>query len=373
MAFLKIQIQRFRGINNCTIDKLGKHVNLFVGRNNCGKTSVLDAIFLLTGMSNADLIRRINILREYRYSDFTNLAVLNFYNFDITKNINLQCDEDTTTKRELIISPIIDEDLNNIKIDSISNQTENKIIKLELKFSKREGALTNTEYVSIGEDDNNIESIESSEKKSNRKQNSTNFPQFKITKPDRYKESIDCVFLNSKYSLTIENKTLSSIIENKQKDIIINSLNRIDSKITDIAIIGNNVLIDVGLNKLIPLEVLGDGIRKLLTIITAIYKCKDGIVLIDEIDNGLHYSSMSVLWDTILYSAKEFNVQIFATTHNIDSLKALKSVLEITEYISEQENIACYRLRHSDNDELVAYRYDFEELGLAIDMEHEIR
>jgi AAA15 family ATPase/GTPase len=346
---------------------------LFVGRNNCGKTSVLDAIFLLTGMSNADLIRRVNTLREYKYSDFSDLAALNFYNFDITKNINLHCDEDSTIKRDLIISPIITEDLNNLKIDSISNQPEDKIIKLEFKFSRKEGGLTNTEYVSIGDDDNNVENVESSEKKTNRKQNGINYPQFKITKPDRYKESIRCVFLNSKYSLTVENSTLSSIIENKQKDIVVNNLSRIDSKITDIAIIRNRVLIDVGLNKLIPLEVLGDGVRKLLAIIIAIYKCKDGILLIDEIDNGLHYSSMSVLWDTILYTAKEFNVQIFATTHNIDSLKALKSVLETPEYISEQENVACYRLRHADNDELVAFRYDFEELGLSIDMEHEIR
>lgn len=366
MAFTKIKIQHFRGIKNCTINDLGKHINLFVGKNNCGKTSVLDTIYLLTGMSNADLIRRINLFREYKLSDFSDFAEMNFYNLDISKSINLSCSETNEINRELTISPVLDDGFTETKLGSISNQSERKIKELEFKFTQRKGGQKNTEYASITMV--NINSEETYDK-----QQDSNKQQIRVLKPISYKESILSVYLNSKYSLSVAINSLSTIIENKQKDIIIDSLNRIDNKITDIAIIRNNVLVDVGLDKLIPLEVLGDGTRKLLAIITSLYQCRDGILLIDEIDNGLHYSSMSILWDTILYTAKAFNVQVFATTHNIDSLKALKTVLESENFLEEQNTTICYRLRHGSEDELTAFRYDFESFEYAINMDHEIR
>ena len=58
----QLKIENFRGIKSLEIDDLAR-VNLFVGRNNCGKTSVLEAASLLTGMSDPTLILGIENLR----------------------------------------------------------------------------------------------------------------------------------------------------------------------------------------------------------------------------------------------------------------------------------------------------------------------
>ncbi len=62
--YTKRQIENFRGIKSLEIDRLYR-VNLFVGKNNCGKTSVLESMFLLTGMSNIELLSRIENWRVW--------------------------------------------------------------------------------------------------------------------------------------------------------------------------------------------------------------------------------------------------------------------------------------------------------------------
>lgn len=362
MAFTKIQIQRFRGIKDCTIDNLGKHVNLFVGRNNCGKTSVLDAIFLLFSTSSPRISVDINSFRDCVYTNFNETAIVNFYNLDSDNKIRIIGDvfNANESRRDITIKPLYFNN-NEVKFDD-QNNTHSQNCEKQIVGLEYESLFTIKNKVSVF--NSNIKEKKSEDKK---------VLSALIQIPDEYKETTKVEYINSKSPFQLEKRILENIIENKKKDLIIDSLKNIDSRINDITIVRNRVMIDVGLAKLMPIEVLGDGIRKTLKIILFLYESRDGILLIDEIDNGLHFSSMPILWSAIIETAKLFNVQIFATTHNIDSLKALKSVLETTEYISEQENTACYRLRHADNDELVAFRYNFEELGLAIDMEHEIR
>jgi energy-coupling factor transporter ATP-binding protein EcfA2 len=76
----------------------------------------------------------------------------------------------------------------------------------------------------------------------------------------------------------------------------------------------------------VPIGSLGDGIWRLLVMAIAIAQCKDGILLIDEIDTGLHYSVMSDMWKLIYGAAKELNVQVFATTHSSDCIESLAEV-----------------------------------------------
>lgn len=118
---------------------------------------------------------------------------------------------------------------------------------------------------------------------------------------------------------------------------------------------------------------LGDGIRKLLAIITSLYGCKNGIIFIDEIDNGMHFSSLSSLWKAIIKTARLLNVQVFATTHNIESLQSLSNVLADSEYIESQNDVMCYSLRHLPTDELKAYEYPYEKFQYVIHQEIEIR
>ncbi len=79
--------------------------------------------------------------------------------------------------------------------------------------------------------------------------------------------------------------------------------------------------------KPIPIGNLGDGIWRLLAIILAMISCKDGVFLVDEIDSGLHHTTMSEMWQLVWKIAKKLNIQVFATTHSDDCWRSLADVI----------------------------------------------
>jgi len=77
-----------------------------------------------------------------------------------------------------------------------------------------------------------------------------------------------------------------------------------------------------------PLGSYGDGIRRLLVLAISLIRTEGGILLVDEIDTGLHYSIMGDMWLLVTEAAKRANVQIFATTHSFDCVRGLAWLCE---------------------------------------------
>ena len=75
---------------------------------------------------------------------------------------------------------------------------------------------------------------------------------------------------------------------------------------------------------------MGDGIRKAFIIASAILD-SPGIILIDEIENGLHHKSQDIVWKAIIEWSKEYNIQFFITTHSYEMIERL------TRQIDEQD------------------------------------
>lgn len=78
----------------------------------------------------------------------------------------------------------------------------------------------------------------------------------------------------------------------------------------------------------VPLRSLGDGMVRALGLVLALVNARDGILLIDEIENGLHYLMLPKLWRTIFDTARRLNVQVFATSHSWDCIQAFQQVAE---------------------------------------------
>lgn len=74
----------------------------------------------------------------------------------------------------------------------------------------------------------------------------------------------------------------------------------------------------------IPLNSMGDGMNRIFGIMLALVNAKNGILLVDEIENGIHYSVQSNLWSMIFNAAHRLNVQVFATTHSWDCITAFQ-------------------------------------------------
>jgi len=78
--------------------------------------------------------------------------------------------------------------------------------------------------------------------------------------------------------------------------------------------------------KRLPLSMFGDAINRVTGIILSIINNNSGILLVDEIENGIHYTNQADFWRILFRLAKELKVQIFATTHSLEMLKAFAEV-----------------------------------------------
>lgn len=102
-------------------------------------------------------------------------------------------------------------------------------------------------------------------------------------------------------------------------------LQLLDDRIAEIDFLADNLqnpLATYKNGKIVSLLRMGNGVHRILTILLALSTSKGGVVLIDEIEKGLHYSVQEMMWDLIFDISKMLDVQVFATTHSLDAIRA---------------------------------------------------
>jgi AAA domain, putative AbiEii toxin, Type IV TA system len=119
------------------------------------------------------------------------------------------------------------------------------------------------------------------------------------------------------------------------------------------------------------LKNLGEGVNRLFTIALALVNAQNKILLIDEFEVGLHHSVQEQLWDVIFKYAKEWNIQVFATTHSRDTVKSFTTVAQKEENKGMANYFRLQKLRNSDD--IVAVQYNEENLKTAIEQHIETR
>ncbi len=121
----------------------------------------------------------------------------------------------------------------------------------------------------------------------------------------------------------------------------------------------------------VPIGSMGDGIWRLFSLAIAITQCRGGVLLVDEIDTGLHYSAMSDMWKLIVETARIFEVQVFATTHNYDCLSSLAANAGASSLdVHPGPTVSVQRIERDNNH---AVSYTEEEIKKAIQHFVEIR
>jgi hypothetical protein len=118
----------------------------------------------------------------------------------------------------------------------------------------------------------------------------------------------------------------------------------------------------------VPLVELGDGTRRVLGIILAMLNTANGVLLVDEVENGLHYTVQHDVWDAIFSLAEKLNVQIFATTHSWETVVAFQ--YSANRFDSEG---MLYRLDRQEDGRIRDVRYTEEEVAIAAEQEIEVR
>ena len=117
-----------------------------------------------------------------------------------------------------------------------------------------------------------------------------------------------------------------------------------------------------------PIGSYGDGLRRLLALRLALVCATDGYLLIDEIDAGLHWTVIEDVWRLLVEVADRCNVQIFATTHSHDCVRGLGTLVRSRPRLAER--VSLHKM-HADLDHAVPLQG--EQIGTAVEQEIEVR
>lgn len=118
----------------------------------------------------------------------------------------------------------------------------------------------------------------------------------------------------------------------------------------------------------LPLKSLGEGINRMLGLTLALVSSGGGILLVDEIETGLHYSVQTDMWRLVFRTAQRLNVQVFATTHSQDCIRSFE------EAASEDQNEEAVLVRLENKDgKVAAVGFDERKMAIATREQIEVR
>lgn len=157
-----------------------------------------------------------------------------------------------------------------------------------------------------------------------------------------------------------------------RKSEILGILKKMDPAISDITAITTNGQTQLYGNmggKLLPICLAGDGMNRLLIIMLSIMENPNSIFLVDEIENGFHYSMFPMIWECIAHAAQKSNCQVIATTHSYECVAA---AVEGIEKADMKDDFCFFRLAREKNGPR-AYRFSSDVIRTALDSEMEVR
>ncbi|NQE46721.1 DNA replication and repair protein RecF [ANME-1 cluster archaeon GoMg2] len=361
------EAKNFRGFQDLTLRELDR-VNLIAGRNNVGKTALLEALFIHSGSYHPELGLTVNAFRgieEVRLelgktAEFPWNSL--FTGFDTTKSIELH-GEDTTEGTRVI---------------RINEMLPDQALVGTKKVKKTKGSRLNLEQVSARarilrlqyEDKSGSSSydlvfdLDPSDPKRT--------PYITPTPPN---PPFPAFFLASRIRIPfeIEAELFGRLEIQKGEQDILQFLQIIEPNLKSLRLIysmGKPIFHgDMDSDRLLPLPMMGEGMVRLLSFILRIANAPDGVVLIDEIENGLHYSILPKLWSVIGKMAKKYNTQVFATTHSLECIKAAHQAFSN----EDTYEFLVHRLQFSKNGDVHAVTYDREDLEAAFEIGIEVR
>ena len=309
-----VQVRNFRVFDELSIHQLSR-VNLVAGRNNAGKTSLLEALFLLAGGGNPQMAVNANVTRgsELSVSGSTNSLQETywkpmFFSLDTDKTITI-CGEHAERGALTL---------------HISLERPNVV---EVPFSGTEDvsgkSLQGNRALLLAFADITEHGVESRARVAGQ---NIEFRQSTAPVP------LGAVFLSTRINNEQDDASrLGHLRKQKKGAHVLNALRIIEPKLQSIEdnSAGGLPMIwgDIGLSELVPLAMMGEGMTRLARLVLAIASSPGGLVLVDEIETGLHHTVMADVWRAVDGAAKQFNTQVVATTHSYECVQSAHAAL----------------------------------------------
>jgi hypothetical protein len=333
-----LEIHQFRALQKLKLDQLGR-VNLLTGRNNTGKSSVLEALRILA--SNASLSTIYEILR-FREEDSGEL-----------EEPSRPLDGEGPFQWSSLFHgfPPFSSDLPPIMIASTGGSRAMKVSigagwLSEQRDSDGVGRLVPLKQDLFGE----AEAIPalviegSGERRviPSSLQYARRYPyRSRVTHPDFANGTrLPCVFTGpyGGEQTAPLGVLWDAIALSDREQYVVEALRIIDPEISAISMVGGEgprkartaIVRAAGLPRPVPLRSFGDGLNRLFAVALSLVNAKDGLLLIDEFENGLHHTVQTDAWRTIFKLASQLDVQVMATSHSWDAIEAFQKAASET-------------------------------------------
>jgi AAA15 family ATPase/GTPase len=334
-----LKIRNFKCFKQLNITNIGQ-VNLIGGKNNVGKTAFLEAVDLFASSDKAyDLASSAyKILKRRQGANKSKYLEIDFI-YDDESEVTISSSSKTCALEhsfQTLTNDIFENDLLPTEVLILSVNDDRKNIPIDVFSGK-----------------NRLENM-----------------QMRLNR-DR---KANLIYISS--SIADEQDiaiAYGKLIELKREVFLNSSLNSFDSNILELKPIpierGTILKLETKKN-LILLSSLGEGINRYIAILCAIWASKDGVLLIDEIENGIHYTNYKKLWEIIFEASIEANCQIFITTHSKECITAFNDV----QFEDENCNTQYFELYKNLKTDLIAASVrDKEQLRYALTHEGRIR
>ncbi|MEH2119342.1 AAA family ATPase [Nostoc sp.] len=376
------QIHNFRLFHHLEVKRLG-NVNLIVGRNNAGKSTFLEAIELYA--SNASPMSLLELVDSRQESWFSE-AQLHTQTFLGNPIRHLFFDHKLPDIGEegIILGEVSSSAKIHIGVAAYQIKSDDEGSKKRIRITDKQlyEDLLDIEVVLVAEESERVRRLF----RLNR-----DFRDMRLTARVAY-ERLDAEFKYTWQFVSTENmpnRKLAALwdltsLTNLELEVI-SALKLIEPKVSGVAFVediskgrgGNNrgqegdnriPLVKIeGIDEPLPLKSMGDGMTRLLHIIVALVNARNGILLIDEFENGLHWTVQPKIWDIVFNLSERLNVQVFATTHSRDCVKGFDSAWNKYPSLG-----AFFRLEAKDN-LIKVTEYTSETLTDSLETDVEIR
>lgn len=355
-----VRLKNFRGFKDTELCPLSQ-ITLISGKNNAGKSSVLEGIFLLLAHALDDPFSKLDHFRGMPKPSPKNQSYMIWG--------NLFHKMDTSKKMQIIAGIDGDKAVLTYARDNGYRPPSDVILRPESDVkaasSVKTGYALKTSY-SLAGHKTSFHYILSEEKLIMDRSRKTILPTDKAPMSH---------FINS----FIANTDSTSIAEwfsaqelAGKKDKIIEIMRLIAPDTSDISTIAQNgayqLYVKIGGDRM-PLKLAGDGMNRLLYIVLSILAHPRSVILIDEIETGFHYSMYSKLWEVAAAAAKENDCQVIATTHSYECIMGAADGMEAADMT---ERFSYYRL-DKENEKIFVTRYPYELVAAACDANVEVR
>jgi AAA15 family ATPase/GTPase len=310
-----LEIKNFRMLEDFKVAKLGR-VNLIVGKNNSGKSTVLEALRIYAGNGHHSLMEKIAISHDEKFwlddeldssLPFEDLFVGRQFPKDDDTQIIIG--ESEASKESLTIKHVL---LMGIVIDATKETPLNIIPKSEVKALDS----PTTEALLVSK-------------------NGRRFV-FKLGRTDylipKDFTTVPCGFIPTQF-ISMDELALEwdKIVLTQYDEVVRQALKIIAPTFENLVFVQGNkkrfakVKVSDSIRP-VPLKSLGDGMIRVLQLALKLVSAKGGFLLIDEFENGLHYSTHEKIWALLFEMAEKLDIQVFATTHSWDCIESFTKV-----------------------------------------------